>query len=196
MAVRPVLLLGDPLLWQRAAPFPIPGMPGQHAGSLTPARSLGTPDSQVRREITRLHTDLRDTLLSLRRRRVDARAIAAPQIGVPQRVIYIHEPGPPTLLVNPVMRTGGDTVSAWENCLSLPGLSVKTRRASSCIVSYLDENLEQRNCTVTGDLAILMQHECDHLDGILCLERACDAHSFFMSVNGRVPPGLSPVRTE
>ncbi|MGE5578714.1 MAG: peptide deformylase [Bacillota bacterium] len=224
MPAQPILLLGDPLLWQHSMPVPVPGQQPmgaamvemQHAAPsrmrhaaivemqhAAPIRTQRAPTAEIKEaaadealhQVRRLHTDLRDTLLRFRRKGIDAKAIAAPQIGVLKRVVYVHEPGPSTLLVNPVLKAAGPPVLTWENCLSFPGLSVKTRRASSCVLTYLDESLTQQSHTVTGDLAVVVQHECDHLDGILCLERAADAHSFFLSAKGRVPPELKPAHT-
>lgn len=196
MAVQLVLLLGDPLLWQRSAPFPVPGAPRPTGsdGSIAARQHLAAPE--LLHELNRLHADLRDTLLWFRRRGIDAKAIAAPQIGVLRRVVYVHEPGAPSLLVNPVLKTAGPQVLTWENCLSFPGLSVKTKRASTCVITYMDENLVQHTCRVSGHLSVILQHECDHLDGILCLERAADAQSFFLSAKGRMPPGVSAGQTK
>lgn len=177
-------------------PVPVPGAPPQDRPGAAAAGRQHPAVVGLQHEIRLLYADLRDTLLWFRRRGVDAKAIAAPQIGVLKRVVYIHEPGPPTLLVNPVLKATAPPILAWENCLSFPGLAVKTRRASTCVLTYLDENLVGQTCTVSGDLAVVLQHECDHLDGILCLERAADAHSFFLTAKGRMPPESTPGHTE
>lgn len=167
MSIRPIRLLGDPVLWQRSAPV--------DAG----------------RDLSTLFADLRDSLLDFRRRYGIARAISAPQIGELLRVVYVYEPGPPRHLLNPVLTLeGSNAIEVWENCISFPGLYVRTRRNAACSVSYRRPDGREAREEAEGELAYTLQHECDHLDGVLTLQRAVDAHSFYLGGPGRRPPGL------
>ena len=151
MAVRPVLKMGHPLL-ARVAP---------------PVERFGT------RELRDLVVDLDDTMRAL-----NGAGLAAPQIGVPLRVVlfevdanprYPHvEPVPYTVLVNPELTPLGDeTEEAWEGCLSVPGLRGLVPRYRSLRYRGHDVEGQPIDRTVHGFHARVVQHEVDHLDGIL-----------------------------
>lgn len=160
MAVRPILLLGNPALYVASVP-------------MREAELKGTPQ---------LFEDLRDTLLDFLARQGTAKAIAAPQAGFATRVIYVHEPGPSRFLINPVLEVSGpETLETWEDCMSFPELFVRTRRFAACSVTYRDQDWKERREFARGGLAVLLQHECDHLDGILSVARAADARSFCLA---------------
>ena len=183
MPVQPILFLGDPMLWQACPAVP-------HLGNTQLPRRGHSGGYQ---DLTSLFADLRDTLLAFRRRNGTAKAIAAPQIGVLARVVYLHQPGPPRFLVNPMLKPlGTKTTEAWESCMSFPGLYVRTRRSAACSVTYVDRDGEGRAESASGELAVVLQHECDHLDGVLSLQRAADEHSFFLGGPGRRPPASNP----
>jgi len=106
------------------------------------------------------------------------RGIAAPQLGIMKRVIYINA-GEPVLIINPELRDLSDEMmELWDDCMCLPNLLVRVKRHRSLTLRYRDENWEQCEWNVTDDLAELVQHEYDHLDGILCTMRAIDGKSF------------------
>jgi len=153
--VREILLLGDPGLYQLSEavqPDEIPLLRG-------------------------VVNDLNDTLMDFRERHGAGRAIAAPQIGVFKRLIYMNT-GTPVVLINPVLRVLGDeTMELWDDCMSFPDLLVKVKRWRRCTVDYLDMNGEKQQLTPEGDLSELLQHEYDHLDGILATMRAIDNQS-------------------
>ncbi len=156
--VRPILLLGDPRLYETSAP--------------------------VRRdELSALRPvvqDLNDTLLDYRARHGAGRAIAAPQIGVPKRVLYMRAPGgEPVAFLNPVLTfPSDDMMEVLDDCMSFPGLLVRVLRHRRCYIRFKDMDWMDREMALSGDLAELLQHEYDHLDGILATMRAADAKAF------------------
>jgi peptide deformylase len=159
VAVRPILLLGNPGLYRPSSPVREEDL-----------ASMGT-----------LVRDLRDTLVDFRSRRGSARAIAAPQIGVWTRVVYVHEPEPQVVLNPVVLPQGTSEVDVWESCMSFPDLLVRVRRRRSCRVSYRDQAWRELTRDLTAIPAAVLQHECDHLEGVLAVARAIDAHSFCLS---------------
>jgi peptide deformylase len=156
MAAREILLLGNPQLWQPSAP-------------------VSDIHSRETQEIIR---DLSETLQDFRDRQGFGRAIAAPQIGARRRIIFMNA-GQPLALVNPaITRASGEQMELWDDCFSFPDLMVRVRRSVEVTVSYTDERGVAREMTARNDLSELLQHEIDHLDGILATDRAIDARSF------------------
>ncbi len=122
--------------------------------------------------------DLHDTLMEYRRVHGAGRAIAAPQIGLRKRLLYMHT-DKPYIFVNPVLTfPDGESYELWDDCMSFPGLLVRVRRHKRAVISYLDGALLPQTMALEGDLAELLQHEYDHLDGILATMRAVDGRSF------------------
>ena len=127
-----------------------------------------------------LALDLHDTLLNFRARHGCGRAIAAPQIGVLKRVICM-DVGERILLVNPLLTfPDGEMMEVLDDCMSFPGLLVRLMRRRRCQVRYFDQNWQPQEMNLEGDLSELIQHEYDHLDGILATMRAIDGKSFVM----------------
>ena len=108
----------------------------------------------------------------------DGVGIAAPQVGINRRIVCVQrfdkEGEPFEAYVNVKLDSlWGERVSGREGCLSLPGLRGYVSRYQSVLVSYIDrETLQPRKDTVHGYTAVIFQHECDHLDGILYTDRA------------------------
>lgn len=108
----------------------------------------------------------------------DGVGIAAPQVGINRRIVCVQrfdkEGEPFEAYVNVKLDSlWGEKVSGREGCLSLPGLRGYVSRYQSVLVSYIDrETLQPRKDTVHGYTAVIFQHECDHLDGILYTDRA------------------------
>lgn len=130
--------------------------------------------------LKRVIEDLHDTLMDYRRRYGAGRAIAAPQIGVRKRLIYMNI-DKPVVLINPVLTyPETEMMEVLDDCMSFPGLYVSVKRYKKCIITYHD--MEWRECVMEleGDLSELLQHEYDHLDGILATMRAVDNQSFVM----------------
>ena len=124
--------------------------------------------------------DLHDTLMAFRQRWGAGRAVAAPQIGVMKRLVYLHI-DKPVVFVNPRFEDeSDDMLEVWDDCMSFPELLVKVRRHGTCHIVYRDMNWQQQSLYLENDLSELLQHEVDHLDGVLAVSRAIDATSFAM----------------
>ncbi len=122
--------------------------------------------------------DLRDTLHEFRRTHGFGRGISAVQIGELRRIIYLEFEGRPYCLLNPVYAgMSRERIKLWDDCFSFPGLLVYLERAESVEVRYLDEHGESQVLSASGALSELLQHEMDHLDGILAVDRALDGNS-------------------
>jgi len=161
MAVRDVLKMGHPLLRQVAAPV-----------------------ERFDEALQALLADMDDTM-----RAMSGAGIAAPQIGVSLRVVifelrenprYPHvAPVPYTVLINPVlMPLGTQQAAGWEGCLSVPGLRGLVPRFTSLRYQGLDRNGAPIDRSVEGFHARVVQHEVDHLDGILYPQRVADLRNF------------------
>jgi peptide deformylase len=120
--------------------------------------------------------DLADTLAAFRDERGFGRAIAAPQVGARSRVIVVRVPdGFAAALHNPTIDArSAEMFELWDDCFSFPELMVRVRRHQCVTVSWDDEHGARRRVEAAGDLSELVQHEIDHLDGILATQRAVD----------------------
>jgi peptide deformylase len=129
-------------------------------------------------EIKSLVQDLADTLAHWRKTTGYGRAIAAPQIGAKQRVIFLQLPGAdPWPLVNPeITRRSEAKVIVWDACLSFLSIFMQVQRHKEITVTYQDLSGASRvvHAGPELDLSELLQHEIDHLDGILALDRVVD----------------------
>jgi peptide deformylase len=126
------------------------------------------------RELATLAHDLQDTLEDFRRRHGFGRAIAAPQIGVNKRVIVMEVEAPLTLINPVIIRRTRKTMTLWDDCFSFPDLVVLVRRHIGVDVRYQDPGGGEHTIHAEGSVAELFQHEIDHLDGILSIDRAVD----------------------
>jgi len=125
-------------------------------------------------------TDLHDTLMNYRKIYGTGRAIAAPQIGVQKRMLYMFV-DKPYVFINPVLSfPDNGKYKLMDDCMSFPGLIVKVERYKSADITYLDADFHQQQMHLEDDYSELLQHECDHLDGILATMRAVDNKSLFM----------------
>ncbi len=155
---RDILLLGDPRLYEIAEE-----VKKEELESLKP-----------------VFTDMFDCIKAIRRDYGFGRAIAAPQIGVRKRLICILTDRP-YVIINPALEfLGDDTMELMDDCMSFPDLLVRVRRYRHCILRYRDENWMEQTKRMDDDMAELIQHEYDHLDGILATMRAIDNKSFVM----------------
>ncbi len=119
--------------------------------------------------------DLRDTLHEFQRTHGFGRGIAAIQIGVKQRVIYIEMEGRAYELVNPVIEWASEEkFQLWDDCFSFPDLMVELERSQRVRICYEDREGRARELEAEWGLAELLQHEIDHLDGVLAIDRALD----------------------
>ena len=122
--------------------------------------------------------DLHEILIEFRAKYNAGRAIAAPQIGVLKRLIYLNI-DKPVVIINPELYDKSkELMEIWDDCLCFPDLLVKVNRHKSCRIRFLDNNWNEHIWDLTGDLSELIQHEYDHLDGILATQRAIDGKSF------------------
>jgi peptide deformylase len=153
MGIRPVLLLGNPLL----------------RATCVRVRQYNTPD------LSALVGDLADTLHDFRRRNGFGRGIAAPQIGDTRRVLFIDVEGPRALVNPEIVRSSRQMMTLWDDCFSFPELAVKLKRHLSVEVRYRDPEGNEHILEARGALAELLQHEIDHVNGILALDRAVDS---------------------
>ena len=162
MPIKPVLRMGDPVLLQRAAPV----------------KQFDTP------ELHALIRDMEDTMEAM-----NGAGIAAPQIGVSLRVVIFGvganprypdaEEVPYTVLVNPELTPLDEEMEeGWEGCLSVPGMRGVIPRYSRLRYTGFDQYGNPIDRTVSGFHARVVQHECDHLDGILYPMRIRDFSRF------------------
>ncbi|HWQ58638.1 MAG TPA: peptide deformylase [Clostridia bacterium] len=155
--VREILLLGDPRLYEKSAAVERDELPALHS----------------------VVEDLHDTLFAFREKFGCGRAIAAPQIGIAKRLVYMHI-GAPVAFVNPVLSyPDGSLMEVMDDCMSFPHLVVRVLRYRRCRIDFMDLDWRPRALELEGDLSELLQHECDHLDGVLAVMRALDNKSFY-----------------
>ncbi|WP_159471511.1 peptide deformylase [Dyadobacter sp. 3J3] len=122
--------------------------------------------------------DLDNVMKEIRAKYNFGRAIAAPQLGIMKRLIYMHI-DKPVVFINPEFsELSEDMFELWDDCMSFPNLLVKVKRHKSLTIKYLDENWQPQEWKMSDDLSELLQHEYDHLEGILCTMRAIDNKSF------------------
>lgn len=156
MAVHRVRLLGDPILRTKCAPVKNPRSPAVRV----------------------VADDLQETLRDLKARQGIGRGLAAPQIGAPIRLVYL-ELDEPTYLVNPeIVDIGTSDFLVWDDCFSIPNLLVRVQRAYQIVVRYHDLMGREHEIAAEGELAELLQHEIDHLDGVLAVDRATGLDPF------------------
>lgn len=163
MAIRPIIELGNPLLRQPSRPV----------------------RQEELAEIHALARDMYDTLLDFRHRMGYGRGIAAPQVGVHRRVVVIQHQGMPWILINPKFTEKSEEMFVvWDSCFSYPGIWFQVRRHRRVTVSYRDLNWQVHTAEAEGDLAELLQHELEHLDGRLAIDLAepqsfCTTNEYF-----------------
>jgi len=154
--LRPILQLGNPILRQKSLPVSDPSSP----------------------EIPALIQDLADTLAHWRATTGYGRGIAAPQLGVLERVIFLQLPGEkPWPFINPeIIERSKEKIIVWDACLSFLSIFMQVERNREITVRYQDEAGVPREVRAGDDqsLSELLQHEIDHLDGILAVDRIVD----------------------
>ncbi|HNM97236.1 MAG TPA: peptide deformylase [Marmoricola sp.] len=143
MPVQPIRLFGDPVL-----------------------RSRATEVTDFDKELRTLVADLTDTMLD-----APGAGLAAPQIGVGLRVFTYHVDGEVGHLINPVLDLSDEEQDGPEGCLSLPGISIDTKRSFGVVAKGTNMHGEPVTIEGTELLARAIQHETDHLDGILFIDR-------------------------
>ncbi len=122
--------------------------------------------------------DLNNVMKEIRAKYNFGRAIAAPQLGIMKRLIYMNIDNP-VVFINPeLIQASKDMFELWDDCMSFPNLLVKVERHQAITIKYLDENWESQIWQMEGGLSELLQHEYDHLNGVLCTMRAVNEKSF------------------
>ena len=177
MTIRKIAPMGSPVLYEIAAPVPDP------------------TDS----EVARLARDMQDTLVD-----IGGSGIAAPQVFESTRLVVYRPSGRMlaeaeaaedawVVMVNPELTlSSGAPVAGWERCLSISGLHGLVPRASKVGCRYRTLSGETVEHEVEGALAVLLQHECDHLDGILYPMRMTDLSKLeFAAVPGQLAKHLA-----
>lgn len=156
MTIHRIRLLGDPVLRARCEP-------------------IAKPRSAAVRMVL---DDLKETLRDWQSRFGSGRGIAAPQIGAPIRLVYVERATPWALLNPEIIEVGSEDFTVWDDCFSFPNLLVRVLRAYHVRVRYLDLKGETHEVDLEGADAELLQHEIDHLDGVLAVDRAYGADPF------------------
>jgi peptide deformylase len=148
MAIRPILVIPDPRL-----------------------RAVADPVVEIDDEIRKLAKDMFDTMYD-----APGIGLAATQIGEMKRVVVMDlakegEKPEPIVMINPeITRVGEETVTTEEGCLSIPELYYEVERPSEITVTYTDLDGNTVTRDATDRLAICIQHEVDHLDGVLYID--------------------------
>lgn len=154
--LKDLLLLGDPKLYEVSTPV-LPSEWPLIAGWVA---------------------DLGNTMKEVRNKYHFGRAIAAPQLGIMKRLIYMNI-DQPIVFINPELTGKSEEMfELWDDCMCFPNLLVKVKRHKSVTVNYQTETGEYKTWKMENDLSELIQHEYDHLNGVLCTMRAIDERSF------------------
>jgi len=126
--------------------------------------------------------DLRDTLIDFQKRKKIGRGIAAPQIGILKKIIYIHLSNRSFALINPeVIEKSTETFEVWDSCFSFNvAFFVLTKRYTSITVKYQNQKGEILTEKFSDDLSELVQHEIDHLHGILATDYLVEKNQIIM----------------
>ena len=165
----PILPLGDPGLRKQSLPVKDPADPAVKADAY---RLLGV-------------------IRAFRNAQGFGNGIAAPQIGLLKRIIIIDQASGPLIMVNPeILRLHDHEVGFWESCMCFPDLMVMTRRLKDISVNY--RTLEGKAAVLRDigpDIAAVIQHEVDHLDGILLVDRAVDSRGIISRKAYEKDPG-------
>lgn len=151
-----LLLLGDPRLYETCNPVSKKELP----------------------QVEGWVADLDNVMKEIRAKYNFGRAIAAPQLGIMKRLIYMNI-DEPVVFVNPEFSfLSEEKFEVWDDCMSFPNLLVRVKRHKKVRIKYLDEQWKPQEMELEDNLSELLQHECDHLDGILCTMRAINDKSF------------------
>jgi len=152
MPVKEILLLGNPILRSKC-------------------ETVKKMDYDVQSTID----DLKDTLNDFRNTYNFGRGIAAPQIGLTKKIVFLQI-DQPLVLINPeITGRSKQKMTLWDDCFSFPEIVVRVKRHTKITVRYTDEHGGKQILHAVGGLSELLQHEIDHLNGILAIDRAIDS---------------------
>lgn len=152
MAICDVLQLGNPQLRELSQPVSDPTAP----------------------EIAAIVQDLQDTLAHWRSTTTYGRAISTPQIGIQQRIIFVNIDRPWALINPTIIERSPEEMVVWDACLSFLSIFMQVKRHCWITVNYQDLIGDWHAVKAEGDFPELLQHEIDHLEGILAVERITD----------------------
>ncbi len=157
MSAKEILLLGDERLYQVSTPLSVNEL----------------------EQASKIIRDLKDTLAEFQKKYGFGRAIAAPQIGEFKQVIYLETGDLAIGFINPVLTFSlEEQFEVWDDCMSFPGLEVRLLRFKKARVTYRDLSWKACELEFEDDLSELIQHEYDHLEGILAVQKAMNLKSF------------------
>lgn len=154
--LKDLLLLGDPKLYEISEELEFSELP----------------------KVKNWVADLHNVMEEIRAKYNFGRAIAAPQLGIMKRMIYINIEKPVIILNPEIVAKSEEMIELWDDCMCLPNLLVKIKRHQKITLKFRDEYWNEHFYDYKDDLSELIQHEYDHLDGILCTMRAIDKKSF------------------
>lgn len=156
MAIKDILLLGNHILYEKSEPVLTEEIP-----ALLPKIEL-----------------MFDTVIDFRNKYGAGRAIAAPQIGLLKRIICLNIDKRVAMINPELSNLSPEMFEIWDDCMSFPNLLVKVMRHKKLTISFFDLNWKRQIWYLEDDMAELIQHEYDHLDGILATQKAIDNESF------------------
>jgi len=156
MAVSDILLLGNPLLYEKSK-----RIEPEEINGLLPKIDL-----------------MFETVLDFRKKYGAGRAIAAPQIGLQKRIICLYIDKPIAMLNPALSDLSSEMFEVWDDCMSFPNLLVKVMRHKRLTITFYDINWQLHTWHLEDDMSELIQHEYDHLDGILATQRVIDNQNF------------------
>lgn len=156
MQLTDILPLGDPRLYQVCEPIEKHELP----------------------EVKKWAEGLDSVILQFQEEYKVGRAIAAPQLGIMKRLVCMHIDEAITLINPELYDMSEEMFSLWDDCMCFPNLLVYLRRHKSCRIRFRDTGWVEHDWLLEDDLAELLQHEVDHLNGILATQRAIDDRSF------------------
>jgi peptide deformylase len=156
MHLEDIILLGDPRLYEKCAPV----------------------EQSELEAIKPVVDGLANVILEFRAKYNAGRAIAAPQLGIMKRLIVMNI-DKPVAIINPILYDQSEEMmELWDDCMCFPNLLVRLERHRSCKMKFRDLDWSEQVWELEDSLSELMQHEYDHLDGILAISRAIDNQSF------------------
>ena len=156
MAVKDILLLGNPILYEVSTPV---------------------NQNEVEQLLPKINL-MFETVLDFRKKYGVGRAIAAPQIGMLKRIICLNT-DQQVAMINPELSDLSDELfEVWDDCMSFPNLLVKVKRHKKLTLSFFDLEWRKQVWHLEDNMSELIQHEYDHLDGILATQRATNSQSF------------------
>lgn len=159
MAIKEVLMLGEPALREKSEPV-----------------------EEFNQDIFDIITDLKETLQALQEEKGLGRALAAPQIGYQKKIIYANLPDQEIVMINPnIVAKSDEMIELWDSCFSFNvDFFVKVSRHKSITVEFINEGKEQTSRKFNDDLSELFQHEIDHLYGVMATDHMIDKKAIMM----------------